>query len=282
MVTITNQPRTDDEVPGPPGTTGIQKVATVSEGPSAVKSPIDVRLVVGEGTHAGVSAEIRVGLYLIGRHQECQIRPKSQSVSDRHCLVQHQAGTARVIDLGSEFGTYVKETQLAPMVWTVLNHGDRLRCGKYWFDVVICDRGSNDGTDDTDTGDDLLGDIKTADLKGAMGVEADRFDDSNLVSQTPYASNDLPNADSLAPSHELAATGRSTSEKRTSKVPLPKPKIKRFSSSSSLNAFSLDVGADGWKIAIAGILAVSIIGYVGLSIYRFQKGAPAKVVRGLD
>lgn len=77
------------------------------------------------------------GYYMIGRHAECQIRPKSRSVSRRHCIVQHAGGKLRVFDLESTSGTRLNEQPVQPRIWIDLNHGDQLRCGKILFDVRL-------------------------------------------------------------------------------------------------------------------------------------------------
>ena len=82
-------------------------------------------------------APLQHGYYLIGRKQECQIRPKSRSVSRRHCLVRVGESGLQVRDLDSTSGTYVNEDKAPPYEWVVLHEGDVLRCGKIHFRVSI-------------------------------------------------------------------------------------------------------------------------------------------------
>ncbi len=84
-----------------------------------------------------VDADVFEGYYLIGRHDECQIRPKSSSVAERHCLIEHRVGLLRVFDLESETGTFVNDEQLKPKTWRFLSDKDSLRCGKIEFAVSI-------------------------------------------------------------------------------------------------------------------------------------------------
>ena len=74
---------------------------------------------------------------MIGRHHECQIRPHSNSVSERHCLLEHRHGLLRVFDLESQEGTFVNNEKLEPHKWRFLTNGDQLRCGKLEFFVCI-------------------------------------------------------------------------------------------------------------------------------------------------
>ena len=54
------------------------------------------QLVLASGSRSGLAAPLFEGYYLIGRHEECQIRPKSRSVSRRHCLLHNHNGLLRV------------------------------------------------------------------------------------------------------------------------------------------------------------------------------------------
>lgn len=78
-------------------------------------------------------APIHSGYYMIGRLKECQIRPKSRSVSRRHCLLHWQDGTLRVFDLDSTSGTQIDGEKIPPRTWSVLPPDGELRCGKICF-----------------------------------------------------------------------------------------------------------------------------------------------------
>lgn len=95
------------------------------------------RLVLAVGSRAGLEAPLQRGYYMIGRHAECQIRPKSRSVSRRHCLLFQDDHGLQVLDLNSTAGTRVNDLRVRPMTWTVLRDGDMLRCGKVVFRVAM-------------------------------------------------------------------------------------------------------------------------------------------------
>ncbi|MFG0290519.1 MAG: FHA domain-containing protein [Rhodopirellula sp. JB044] len=119
------------------------------------------RLVLSTGSRAGLLAPIHPGFYLIGRDKNCQIRPKTRSVSRVHCLLYFgvdipqpldapdgellrpntQAaatqGRFHVIDLDSTSGTKLDGERLPPRSWTEVSSGTELRCGKMAWNVVI-------------------------------------------------------------------------------------------------------------------------------------------------
>ena len=96
-----------------------------------------VKLFLNIGEPPGTVAPIQQGYFMLGRHGECQIRPKSSSVSRRHCLILHNEDGVGVLDLESTAGTYVNNVRLTPKKWRVLHHGDEVRCGKVLFKVAI-------------------------------------------------------------------------------------------------------------------------------------------------
>ncbi|EMI20125.1 Forkhead-associated protein [Rhodopirellula maiorica SM1] len=95
------------------------------------------QLILATGSHAGVAASIQLGYYMIGRHGECQIRPKSRSVSRRHCILHHTETQLLALDLDSSSGTCINGEKITVNRWVELKDGDQLRCGKVVFDVSI-------------------------------------------------------------------------------------------------------------------------------------------------
>lgn len=96
-----------------------------------------IRLRVQSGSHAGKEIEVGQEKFLIGRSDSCQLRPKSESVSRKHCIIAVQEGRVLVQDLKSRNGTFVNEKRLPPDKAKVLKDGDMLRVGKLSFGVVI-------------------------------------------------------------------------------------------------------------------------------------------------
>lgn len=96
-----------------------------------------VELILATGSRAGLTAPLSNGFYMIGRHAECQIRPKSKSVSRRHCVLFRDEETLKVLDLESTSGTKINHQRIEPRAWYELKQGDELSCGKICFRVAI-------------------------------------------------------------------------------------------------------------------------------------------------
>ncbi len=103
---------------------------------------MSVKLTFASGSGAGIEKLLKHGFYMIGRDQECQIRPSGHSVSRKHCLLHLSGRGVRVFDLASANGTHVNEQQLKPNQWVWLSEGDSLRCGQVVCDVSVNATGS--------------------------------------------------------------------------------------------------------------------------------------------
>lgn len=85
----------------------------------------------------GKNAERTIALttrFLIGREQDCHLRPTSDLVSRHHCALTIEGDHCWVTDLGSKNGTLVNEVPVQGRVR--LRHGDKLRIGKLLFSLV--------------------------------------------------------------------------------------------------------------------------------------------------
>lgn len=98
---------------------------------------MQVKLKVVTGAHEGKEISVLQDKFLIGRSESCQLRPKSESVSRKHCALVQKDGRLLALDLKSRNGTFINEKQLTPDKAKILKHGDRLRVGQLEFEVVI-------------------------------------------------------------------------------------------------------------------------------------------------
>ncbi len=85
------------------------------------------KLIVASGKSAGRSISLKHGKLLIGRAEDCDVRPLGEEVSRRHCALIEDAGALTVEDLKSRNGTYVNGVRISSKV-TVAD-GDIVRVG---------------------------------------------------------------------------------------------------------------------------------------------------------
>jgi len=98
---------------------------------------MQVMLKVLSGVHEGKLIQIKDEKFLIGRSDSCQLRPKSESISRKHCVFVQRDGRVLLLDLKSRNGTFVNEKQLSPDKAKILKSGDKIRCGQLEFEAVI-------------------------------------------------------------------------------------------------------------------------------------------------
>jgi len=94
-----------------------------------------VKLRVLDGPSAGRELPINVPEFLVGRSEECQLRPKSDMVSRRHCAVVVGSEGVIIRDFGSRNGTLVNGERVEGQ--RTLKPGDELEIRPLRFEVVI-------------------------------------------------------------------------------------------------------------------------------------------------
>lgn len=87
------------------------------------------------GKHQGKVIPVTVKKFLIGREQDCHLRPNSELVSRHHCVLSVDDFSVRIRDLGSTNGTRVNGEAIRGEV--VLKHGDTLSVGKLEMQLVV-------------------------------------------------------------------------------------------------------------------------------------------------
>jgi predicted component of type VI protein secretion system len=95
-----------------------------------------VSLVVSAGAHEGKVIPIIGPQFLIGRDQQCHLRPASQAISKLHCAVLVRDGQVYVKDFGSTNGTLVNDAIVQGAEVAIVD-GATLRVGPLDFRVRI-------------------------------------------------------------------------------------------------------------------------------------------------
>ena len=98
---------------------------------------MQVKLKVLSGSHEGKEIGVSSEKFLVGRSESCQLRPKSESVSRKHCIIVLKDNRVLIQDLKSRNGTYVNDKRLPIDKAKVLNAGDQIRIGKLAFELVV-------------------------------------------------------------------------------------------------------------------------------------------------
>ena len=95
---------------------------------------MDALLRVVGGPFCGQSIQVPHGKLLIGRAEDCGLRPNSEFVSGHHCVLLLDDYTLRIRDLGSKNGTSVNGRRIGTGV-TILLHDDMVSIGE--MSIVI-------------------------------------------------------------------------------------------------------------------------------------------------
>ncbi|HZZ29170.1 MAG TPA: FHA domain-containing protein [Pirellulales bacterium] len=90
------------------------------------------------GRNAGQEIPIPISKFLIGRADDCHLRPHSETVSRHHCVLLVEEGFCAVRDFGSRNGTLVNEQKVVGQ--HELHNGDRLKVGSLEFEVQLSSR----------------------------------------------------------------------------------------------------------------------------------------------
>lgn len=215
--------------------------------PSTAPSPIIAmvtKLIVASGKSAGRSIAIKRSKLLIGRSEECDVRPLSEEVSRRHCAVHVGPAEAWIEDLGSRNGTFVNGTKITEKMR--IKDGDIIRVGALELQVSCVDPTAKAGTEE-DVSRWLMADDKPAGMfdttrpVGSAGAQP-ATDDSSPGSFISGISSPLPTADSGDTTQTSASTSAIDVLKaahKTAPGSLPTPAKKATDSSRDAAAEAL-------------------------------------------
>ena len=94
---------------------------------------MQVRLKILQGTNSGKAIKIPAPKCVIGRGDDCHLRPHSDLISRHHCAILIDNGTVAVRDFNSRNGTFVNGERVVGQ--TALKTGDKLSVGQLVFEV---------------------------------------------------------------------------------------------------------------------------------------------------
>ena len=95
------------------------------------------KMIIVSGKSAGRAIVLKHEKLLIGRAEECDVRPLSEEVSRRHCAVRVTAESVTVEDLASRNGTFVNGVRIVEI--TKVSTGDLIRVGSLELKVLCTD-----------------------------------------------------------------------------------------------------------------------------------------------
>lgn len=174
---------------------------------------MEVRLKVLVGTSAGQELKLPAPKFLIGRSEDCHLRPKSDLISRHHCVLMFDNGTLVVRDLGSRNGTFVNDEQVAPE--RELLNGDRLKVGPLEFEIKLSESAGSKKLPRVKS-------VKEAASRTASGTSQGQSDDDVsqwLEGPEPPASSSEPPNDSAETREIEAADTEEISLRATSILP---------------------------------------------------------------
>lgn len=96
---------------------------------------MEMKLVVVGGKQSGMEIPVRAPKFLIGRGEECQLRPQSTMISRKHCAITVADGQVAIEDFGSTNGTFLNGEKVAGT--HKLNNGDRIKVGMFELEVRL-------------------------------------------------------------------------------------------------------------------------------------------------
>jgi pSer/pThr/pTyr-binding forkhead associated (FHA) protein len=96
---------------------------------------MDVRLKVLLGPNAGRELPVPGPKFLVGRAEDCQLRPRSDLISRHHCVLLIEEGMVSVRDFGSKNGTLINGSRVRGEA--ELKSGDKLTIGPLEFEVCV-------------------------------------------------------------------------------------------------------------------------------------------------
>lgn len=160
---------------------------------------LQAELRVLSGKQTGSAIPLPTGKFLIGREEDCHLRPNSDLVSRHHCVFTLDEYGLRLRDLGSTNGSFVNGEKIRGAV--VLSAGDSVSIGKLEFQVVIGDP----ITDETRT--NLANDLPTEFLSADKPADEEDPGDTTEVTDSDEPVSEPSTSDTMMEIPTIPAPG---------------------------------------------------------------------------
>ncbi|MDR0522735.1 MAG: FHA domain-containing protein [Planctomycetaceae bacterium] len=96
---------------------------------------MNVQLVVASGSRAGLVIPVDGERFVIGRADDCHLKPRSELVSRYHCEITVKKGTVMIRDMGSKNGVFLNGQQITEPC--AVKNSDKIAVGPLEFFVHI-------------------------------------------------------------------------------------------------------------------------------------------------
>ena len=96
---------------------------------------MNVQLVVATGSRTGQVIPIHGDRFVVGRADDCNLKPRSELISRYHCEIFREDGEVFARDMGSKNGVFLNDHQITET--NQVKHGDKLTIGPLEFFVNI-------------------------------------------------------------------------------------------------------------------------------------------------
>ncbi|MBQ1338836.1 MAG: FHA domain-containing protein, partial [Thermoguttaceae bacterium] len=94
-----------------------------------------VELKVVGGSRSGQTIPITIPQFMIGRAEDCHLKPRSELISRYHCTILSEDAYVAVRDLGSKNGVYVNGERIVGE--RELKNGDHIVIGPLEFEIAL-------------------------------------------------------------------------------------------------------------------------------------------------
>jgi pSer/pThr/pTyr-binding forkhead associated (FHA) protein len=206
-----------------------------------------LRLKVTDGSNAGKEIIIDRAKFLIGRADDCNLRPHSDGVSRRHCVIIKTDKAVGVRDLKSRNGTLVNGDKITGD--KRLRNGDTLDVGPLKFEVIIEHRapvekelpakkaknaeGAGKGSGDKGMGGMVSQWLEEADdvareeqRIGSPETREYRFDETSRIELDQAAAEEAAKKETAALEVEAETDGKKKKKAKKEPTKLPKFEVK--------------------------------------------------------